>query len=87
MMADAGSKDPITFCRMSPINSEYLLFGSMNSTMGLYSYQNELLKEYKGHQNDCYIIDAKFVKNSNTGRYMILSGSEDGNLYGWDFNS
>ena len=86
-MADAGSKDPISFCRMSPVNSEYMLFGNMNSTMGLYNTQNDLLKEYKGHVNECYQIDAKYIKNSKTGRYMILSGSEDGYLYGWDLNS
>ena len=86
MMADAGSKDPISFCRMSP-SSEHLLFGNMNSTLGLYNYNNDLLKEYKGHQNESYQIDAKFIKNKKTGKPMILSGSEDGYLYGWDLNS
>ena len=87
MMADAGSIDAISFCRMTPKTSEYMLFGSMNSTMGLYNYQNDLLKFYKGHTNKCYQIDAKFVKNKKTGRDRIMSGSEDGYLYGWDLNS
>ena len=87
MMADAGSIDPISFCRMNPKTSEYMLFGSMNNTMGLYNYQNDLLKSYKGHSNTLYQIDAKFVKNKKTGRDMILSGSEDGHVYGWDLNS
>jgi WD40 repeat protein len=52
MMADAGSKKQISFCRMNPITSEYILVGSMNSTIGLYNYQNELLKLYKGHSNN-----------------------------------
>ena len=86
-MADAGSKDPISFCKMTPTYSEYLLFGNMNSTLGLYNYQNDLLKEYKGHSNNSYQIDAKFIKNKHTGKDMILCGSEDGNLYGWDLNS
>lgn len=38
MMAEAGSTDPISFCRMTPQHSEYMLFGNMNSTMGLYNY-------------------------------------------------
>ncbi len=59
----------------------------MNSTMGLYNYQNDLLKSYKGHRNQFYNIDAKFVKNEKTNKYLILSGSEDGYLYGWDLNS
>jgi hypothetical protein len=37
--------------------------------------------------NEAYQIDAKFLKNNKTGRDMILSGSEDGHLYGWDLNS
>jgi WD40 repeat protein len=87
MMADAGSKDPISFCKMTPFNSEYLLFGSMNSSLGLYNYQNDLLKEYKGHMNESYQIDALFVRNKKTKKYVILCGSEDGFLYGWDLNS
>lgn len=65
-MADAGSKDPISFCKMTPFHSEYMLFGNMNSTMGLYNYQNDQLKEYKGHVNNNYQIDVKFVKNKKT---------------------
>lgn len=87
MMADAGSTDAFSFCRMTPHHSEYLLFGNMNSSMGLYNYENELLKEYKGHVNKSYCIDAKFIKNKKTEDYMILTGSEDGVLYGWDLNS
>lgn len=49
MMADAGSKSQISFCKMNPATSEYLLIGSMNSTIGLYNYKNDLLKMYKGH--------------------------------------
>ncbi len=86
-MADAGSKKQISFCRMNPITSEYILVGSMNSTIGLYNYQNELLKLYKGHLNNFHQIDAKFFKNEQTGKYMIVSGSEDGYIYGWDLNS
>ena len=87
MMADAGSKDAIGFCKMTPQTSEHMLFGSMNSTIGLYNYNNDLLKDYKGHRNDKYPLDAKFVKCKKTGNQMILAGSEDGNLYGWDLNS
>ena len=87
MMAEAGSIDPISFCKLTPKTSEHMLFGSMNSTMGLYDYQNELLKSYKGHKNEHFCIDAKFIKNKHSNKYMILSGSEDGKVCGWDLNS
>ena len=64
-----------------------MLFGIMNSAIGLYDYESRLLKTYKGHLNEALQIDAKFVKNQKTGKNMILSGSEDGYLYGWDLNS
>lgn len=59
----------------------------MNSSLGLYNYESELIKDYKGHVNNQYLIDAKFFKNKETGKYLILSGSEDGCIYGWDLNS
>ena len=49
MVAHAGSKTQIAFCKMNPPTSEYLLVGSMNSTIGLYNMKDELLKLYKGH--------------------------------------
>jgi WD40 repeat protein len=55
--------------------------------MGLYGYDNKLLKSYRGHKNEYFCIDAKFVKNKHTNKYMILSGSEDGKVCGWDLNS
>ena len=87
MVTDAGSKTQIAFCKMSPQHSEYLLVGSMNSTIGLYNYKDELLKLYKGHQNNFHKIDGKFVRNETTGRNMVLAGSEDGYICGWDLNS
>ena len=72
---------------MTEKTSEHLLVGSMNSTMGLYNYNNDLLKLYKGHQNSFHQIEGKFVTNETTGKHMILSGSEDGAIYGWDLNS
>lgn len=87
MMSEEGSKDPLSFCRFTPKTAEYMLFGMMNSTIGLYNHKNELLKQYKGHLNESLQIDAKFVKNQKTGRDMIISGSEDGYLYGWDLNT
>ena len=43
MVADSGSSSAIGLCKMSP-NSKYLLFANMNSRLGLYNYQNELVK-------------------------------------------
>lgn len=87
MMAAAGSKSCISFCKMSPHPNKFLLVGSMNSTIGIYNYRDELLKLYKGHRNSFHQIEGKIVNNEQTGRHMILSGSEDGHVYGWDLNT
>jgi WD40 repeat protein len=63
MMPDDGSIHPISFSRFTPKTSQHMLFGIMNSTIGLYDYESRLLKTYKGHLNEALQIDAKFVKN------------------------
>jgi COMPASS component SWD3 len=50
MSAEFGSTSAMGNCKLTP-NSKYLLFANMNSKMGLYNYQNELLKTYVGHKN------------------------------------
>jgi hypothetical protein len=46
---------------MTP-NSKYLLFVNMNSRMGLYNYKNEMVKQYLGHKNNEFCIEALFIK-------------------------
>jgi COMPASS component SWD3 len=43
MVAESGSSSAIGLCKMTP-NSKYLLFANLNSRLGLYNYQNELVK-------------------------------------------
>lgn len=62
MVAESGSDSPIGLCKMTP-NSKYLLFANMNNKLGLYNYQNVIVKQYMGHSNDQYCIDGVFVKN------------------------
>lgn len=50
MIADNGSQTAVSTCKLCP-NGKYLLFGNMNSKMGLYNYKNDLLKIYTGHKN------------------------------------
>lgn len=86
MVADSGSSSAIGLCKMTP-NSKYLLFANLNSRIGMYNYQNELVKQYVGHQNQEYCMEALFVKNPETQRANILIGGEDGRLTAWDMNS
>ena len=53
----------------------------------MYNYQNDLLKQYLGHKNQEYCLDAKFVKDPRSQRMIIVSGSEDGRICGWDMNN
>lgn len=86
MVAESGSNSGVGICRMTP-NSRYLLFGNLNSRMGLYNYQNDLLKQYLGHKNQEYCLEAKFVKDPRSQRMMVVSGSEDGRICAWDMNT
>jgi len=61
MVADSGSSSAIGLCKMTP-NSKYLLFVNMNSRMGLYNYKNEMVKQYLGHKNNEFCIEALFIK-------------------------
>ena len=84
MVAESGSSSAIGLCKMSP-NSKYLLFANMNSRLGLYNYQNELVKQYVGHKNQEYCVEGLFVKRAD--KMSILVGGEDGRVCGWDLNS
>lgn len=86
MVAESGSTSAITLCKLTP-NSKYLLFANQNNKLGLYNYQNDLVKQYVGHLNEEYCVDGLFAKNPDNGQMMILYGSEDGRVCGWDMNS
>lgn len=86
MVAESGSSTAIGLCKLTP-NSKYLMFANMNSRVGLYNYENELVKQYLGHKNEEYCVEGMFVKSKKNDRMMIVLGGEDGNLTGWDLNS
>lgn len=86
LVAESGSSSAVGLCKMTP-NSKYLLFANMNSRIGLYNYQNDLVKQYLGHKNQEYCVEAMFVKSKTDGRMQVISGSEDGRICGWDMNS
>jgi COMPASS component SWD3 len=86
MVADSGSSSAIGLCKMTP-NSKYLLFANMNSRMGLYNYKNDIVKQYLGHKNNEFCIEALFIKSRADSKYQIVCGGEDGKITKWDFDS
>ena len=61
----------------------------MNGQLGLYDLQSNLVKAYLGHQNTEYCIDLCMARvlGLRNGRSVLLTGSEDGRLCGWDMMS
>ena len=60
MVAESGSDSPIGLCKLTP-NGKFLLFANMNNKLGLYNYENDLVKQYSGHKNEEYCVDAAFA--------------------------
>ena len=48
-----------------------------------------LLKAYEGHANSEYCLELclQYLPNLRGGRNILMTGSEDGRLVGWDMNS
>ena len=86
MVAESGSNSAIGLCKMTP-NSRYLMFANLNNRIGMYNFQNELVKQYLGHKNQESLIEGMFVKNKHTGKMAVVYGGEDGRVTGWDMNS
>lgn len=84
MVAESGSNSVISLCKFTP-NSKFLLFSNLNSKLGLYNFKNDLIKEYTGHLNTEYCLDATFVRHAD--KMMVVSGTEDGKVCAWDLNS
>lgn len=86
MVAESGSNSAIGLCKMTP-NSRYLMFANLNNRIGIYNFQNELVKQYLGHKNQESLIEGMFVKDRHTGKMKVVYGGEDGKITGWDMNS
>ncbi|ELT93971.1 hypothetical protein CAPTEDRAFT_226222 [Capitella teleta] len=80
MISDYIGK-PVTSVCISQ-DGQCVLTGTLDNTLRLIDKDSgELLNEYTGHKNSNYKIDSS-VSSSDT---HILSGSEDGHVYVWDF--
>lgn len=67
-------------------NGKYLLVSTLDNTIRLWSLQSgKCVKSYRGHLNVKYcLVPTTIIHQENV---IILSGSEDGRIYGWDLNS
>ena len=88
IVSETGSTSAVSACKLTP-NSKNLFIANMNGQLGLYDLQSNLLKAYMGHKNEEYCIDISLIrlKNLRGGRSVLLTGSEDGKLVGWDLMS
>ena len=88
IVSETGSTSAVSAIKLTP-NSKYLFIANMNGQLGMYDLQSNLVKAYLGHANSEYCIDLSLAKMDNLrgGRSVLLTGSEDGRLCGWDLLS
>ena len=88
IVSETGSTSAVSACQLTP-NSQHLFIANMNGTCGLYDLNSNLLKSYLGHSNEEYCIDLCLARTNNLrgGRTILMTGSEDGMLCGWDLMS
>lgn len=76
------TKTPISFSSFTP-NSKYVLISTLDGLIKVWDYvKEECIKVYKGHKNSSYFIPCCIGKNN-----ILLTGSEDNNLYCYHLNS
>ena len=85
---NSGPTSAVSACRLTP-NSQHLFIANMNGQLGLYDLNSNLLKAYLGHSNEEYCIDLCMARTNDLrgGRTILMTGSEDGMLCGWDLMS
>ena len=84
-VALAGSP-PLTQGRFT-CTADVGLFGSLNGKITMFNVTTgRVIREYSGHANSDYILDLGF-RYSNGDITGFLSGSEDGRLHLFDFDS
>ena len=88
MVAETGSTSAVSSIKLTP-NSKYLYIANMNGNLGLYDLKGNLIKSYFGHTNTEYPLElcTPHLSKLRGGRNVLMTGSEDGRLVGWDINS
>ena len=88
MVADCGSTSAVSAVKLTP-NSKYIYIANMNGQLGLYDLEGKLLKAYEGHKNTEYCLElcVPYLSNLRGGRNILMTGSEDSRLVGWDLIS
>ena len=88
MVAESGSTSAVSAVKLTP-NSKYIYISNMNGNLGLYSLEGKLHKAYEGHKNTefCLELCTPYLSNLRGGRNILLTGSEDSRLVGWDIKS
>ena len=88
MVAETGSTSAVSSIKLTP-NSKYIYIANMNGNLGLYDLTGTLIKAYEGHKNTEYPLElcTPYLSNLRGGRSILMTGSEDGRLVGWDINS
>lgn len=80
---------PISNIRYSP-NSKFVLMSSLDDCIRLWrlrtaSEDTDIIREYRNHRNDKFGLTALFMMSN--GKDVIISGSEDGQIYIWDMQT
>ncbi|KAI9668371.1 MAG: WD domain protein [Alyxoria varia] len=77
---------PATAVRFSP-NGKYILAWMLDSSIRMWNYvEGRCVKTYQGHTNTKFSLGGAFATYGDPEQAMIVSGSEDGNVFFWDVN-
>ena len=82
LLMPSAYRSSIRFSR----NGKYLLAATLDDKVRLWHVPTgRCVKSYTGHQNRRYCIPANYMVIEGVGE-MVVMGSEDGRLVGWDLN-
>lgn len=77
----------VTCVRFSP-NGKFVLAWTLDSSIRLWEYvTGKRMKTYQGHENSRYSLQGTFGSYAGGTESFVVSGSEDGSIFGWDITS